>query len=57
MEIENKKIPVKDKWETPATIPLMTIVGVNHCHPILHMFKRMVHCYTTYETINQFEIG
>ena len=35
----------------------MPLVEVNHCQPILHMSKRMVHCYTRYETINQFAIG
>ena len=35
----------------------MPIVGVNHCPPISHLSKRMVHIYTTGKTINQFEIG
>ena len=35
----------------------MTIVCVNHRLPILHMYKIMVHCHTTDETINHFEIG
>ena len=35
----------------------MTIVGVNHSLPILHMSKIMVHIYTTGKTINQFESG
>ena len=35
----------------------MIIVGVNHRLPILHMFKRMVHIYTTDKTINQFANG
>ena len=35
----------------------MPLVGVNHCTPILHMFKRMVHIYITEKTIHQFEIG
>ena len=43
--------------ETPAIIPLISILGANNCQPILHMSKRIVHCYTIYETINQFEIG
>ena len=51
------KNPVKDEWEIPAIIPLMPIVGVNHCYPILHMFKIMVHFYTADETINHFSIG
>ena len=40
MEKQNKTLPVKDEWETPAIIPIMTIVGVNHRH-----------FYNTYETI------
>ena len=35
----------------------MTLVGVNYHQPILNMSKRMVHCYSTYESINRFEIG
>ena len=35
----------------------MTIVGVNNLLPILHMYKIMVHFYTTGKTINQFVIG
>ena len=35
----------------------MPIVGVNNNQPILHISKRMVYCYTTYENINQFAIG
>ena len=57
MEKEKKKVPVKDKLETPDIIPIMIIVGVNHHRPILHMSKIMVHCYSTDETNNQLEIG
>ena len=35
----------------------MPSVGLNHCRPILHMPKRMVHCYSTDETINTFASG
>ena len=35
----------------------MPLVGVNHCQPILYMSKRMVHCYSIDETINQFSTG
>ena len=52
----NKKVPGKDKWETLNVIPLMPLVGVNHCQPILHMSKIMVHCYSIDESINQFSI-
>ena len=45
-------IPGKDKWETLDVIPLMPLVGVNHYQPILHMSKKMVHCYSIYESIN-----
>ena len=40
----------------PAIIPPMSILGVNHCLPILYKSKRMVHYYTIYETVNQFAI-
>ena len=52
-----KKVPVKDKWETPAIILPTSIVGVNHLQTILHMSKIMVHCYNTDEASNQFAIG
>ena len=52
-----ENILAKDKWEIPAVIPLMPIVGVNHHLPILRMSKIMVHIYTTGKTINQFSIG
>ena len=35
----------------------MSLVGVNHCQPILNMSKKIVHCYYTDEIINQFAIG
>ena len=44
---EKKKNPEKDKWELPAVIPLMPIVGVNNRLPVLHLSKRMVHIYST----------
>ena len=34
----------------------MPIVGVNYCLPILHLFKIMVHIYTTEKTIHKFAI-
>ena len=43
--------------ETLYVIPFMPLVGVNNCQPILHMSKRMIHCYSTDESINQFAIG
>ena len=52
-----QKITEKDEWELTAGIPLMPIVGVNHCLRILHLFKILVHIYTTENTINQFSIG
>ena len=57
MEIEKKKVPGKDKRETLSFIPLIPLVGVNHIQPILHISKIMVHCYSTDENINQFEIS
>ena len=48
----NEKKSGKDKWETLDVIPLLPLVGVNYIQPILHMSKRMVHCYYTDETIN-----
>ena len=56
LDKDNKKVPVKDKWVKHAVILLMTLVGVNHRQPILHMSKIMVHYYSTDETINQFAI-
>ena len=56
LEKENKKVPGKDKWETLDFIPLMPLVGVNHCQPILNTSKRMVRCYYIYYIINKFSI-
>ena len=55
--IGKRKNLAKYKWEIPSVITLMPIVGVNHRLPILHLFKRMVHIYTTDKTIHQFAIG
>ena len=35
----------------------MPILGVNNSLPILHMYKIMVHIYTTDKTVHQFAIG
>ena len=45
----------KNVWEKLDVIPLMPLVGVNHCPPILHMSKIMVHIYSIDDRINQFE--
>ena len=47
----------KDKCETLDVIPLMSLLGVNHRQPILHMYKIMVNYYSTQKSINQFAIG
>ena len=53
--VERKKnLACKDKWETLDVIPFILLIGVNNCQPVLHMSKRMVRCYYTDETINQF---
>ena len=52
-----EKVPGKDKWETLDIIPLMPLLGFNHRQPILHMYIRMVHCYSIDESIDQFAIG
>ena len=49
--------PGEDEWEARSVIPLMPLVEVNHCQPILHMSKIIFHCYYTDESINQFEFG
>ena len=48
---KNKKIETKYGWETLDVIPLFPLEGVNHRQTILHMYKRMVHLYATYEKI------
>ena len=52
-----QKLPGKDKWETLDIITLMPLVGAKHRQPILNTPKIMVHCYSTDESINQYEIG
>ena len=50
-------MPAKYKWELPDIIPLMSIVGFNHCLPILHLSKIIVHINSTEKTIHKFVIG
>ena len=38
-------------------IPLLTLLVVNNCQPILHIPKRLVYIYTKHERINKSEIG
>ena len=52
-----EKILEKYKWELPAVITIMPIVGVNQRLPIIHISKIMVHIYTIYKTVHQFAIG
>ena len=52
-----EKILEKYKWELPAVITIMPIVGVNQSLPIIHMSKIMVHIYTIDKTVHQFAIG
>ena len=40
-----------------VVIPLISLVGVNNCQPLLHIYKIMVRRYSKDEIINQFEIG
>ena len=35
----------------------MPLLGLNNCQPILHEYKRTVHCYSTDKPINKFAIG
>ena len=44
-------------WEKIDVIPLLPLVGVNHCQPILNMSKRMVYIYATDKKNYQFVIG
>ena len=37
-------------------IPLLPLVGLNNCQPILHMSKIMIYIYSKDEKINQFAI-
>ena len=56
--IEKKiKIETKYRWETLDVIPLFPLPGVNHCQPIVHMSKIIVHIYSTDKHINKFAIG
>ena len=52
-----EKVPGKDRWETLDVIPLLPLVGVNHCQSILYVSKIMVHIDSIdYSTINIFSI-
>ena len=52
-----KTTPRKDKWEYFDVVPLLTLLGVNHHLPLLHMCKTFVYINCTEKRINQFEIG
>ena len=54
---KEKKKSEKDKWELPVVIPLIPIVGVNHRLPILHLYKIIIHIYSTEKTIHPFANG
>ena len=56
LEKEKKILPGKDKRETLAFIPLMPLVGANHCQHILHTSKIIFHCYCTDDSINRFAV-
>ena len=57
LEKGDKKLPGKDKWKTLNVIKLMPLVGVNNRQLILHIFKIIIHCYYTDESINQHAIN
>ena len=54
LEKDNNRVPEKYKLEIPAIIPLMTIIGVNHCQTILHMLKKVVNSFICSLTLNRF---
>ena len=49
-------MPGKYKRGTLDVIPLMALVEVNYCQYILHMYRRMVLCYSADESIDQISI-
>ena len=36
---ENKKIKNKDRWNYCHHMPMLPLLGANHCLPLLHMSK------------------
>ena len=55
LEKEKEKIETKYGWQTLNAISLLPLVGVNLHQPLRHMFKIMVHIYSTYYRVNLFE--
>ena len=54
---ENNKIPSKDKCEYCEVIPVLTLLGVYHHLPLLHMTKTFVYMNSREKCMNQFAMG
>ena len=56
--MENKiNINNQDEWNYCHNFPLLQLLGVNHCLPLLHMSKNFVCIHNTEEHINKLAIG
>ena len=48
----NEKNQNKDRWNYCQNFPILTLLGGNHCLPILHMAKDILYLHETNERIN-----
>ena len=54
---KSKIIKNKDIWNYCYCMPMLPLLGYNHCLPLLHMDKTFIWIEETGERINEFEIG
>ena len=59
IEVGNKNKTIKNKyiWNYCHHIPMLPLLGENHCLPLLHMAKLLTWINETKKRINEFEIG
>ena len=54
---DNKKIKNKDMWNHFHHMPMLSLLGVNHCLPLFHMAKCFIWINEAKQCIYEFTIG
>ena len=54
---ESKKIKNKYRWNYCHHMPMLLLLGGNHCLPLFHMAKRFIWLIEAKTRINDFKIG
>ena len=52
---ENKKIAVKDRWNYCNHMPMISLLGANHCLPLFHMAKSFI-CFNEKNVLNSLQL-